>query len=89
MVSRNCRNAVSKICAFEVARTGLQEKEQQKIGTDYATATVETKTSAGHYPGASVIKVKMIGDKTAVDFWVLKLLVWKVRQNGLMLLQRH
>ncbi len=57
--------AVSKICAVEVARTGLQEKELQEIGTDYATATVETKTRAGYYPGAGAITVKLIGEKNS------------------------
>jgi NADPH-dependent 2,4-dienoyl-CoA reductase/sulfur reductase-like enzyme len=54
--------AVSKICDVEVARTGLQEKELQELGTDYATATVETRTRAGYYPGAGTITVKLIGE---------------------------
>ncbi|MDY0291509.1 MAG: FAD-dependent oxidoreductase [Desulfuromonadaceae bacterium] len=55
--------AVSKICAVEVARTGLQEKELQQLGTDYATATIKTKTRAGYYPGSGAITVKMLGEK--------------------------
>jgi NADPH-dependent 2,4-dienoyl-CoA reductase/sulfur reductase-like enzyme len=54
--------AVSKICDVEVARTGLQEKELHELGTDYATATVETRTRAGYYPGAGTITVKLIGE---------------------------
>ena len=54
--------AVSKICQVEVARTGLQEKELQEIGSEYATAIIKTKTRAGYYPGAGSISVKMIGE---------------------------
>ncbi len=56
--------AVSKICAVEVARTGLQEKELQQLGTDYATATIKTRTRAGYYPGSGAITVKMVGEKS-------------------------
>ncbi|MFA5701141.1 MAG: FAD-dependent oxidoreductase [Desulfuromonas sp.] len=55
--------AVSKICAVEVARTGLQEKELQQLGTDYATATIKTRTRAGYYPGSGTITVKLLGEK--------------------------
>ena len=55
--------AVSKICKVEVARTGLQEKELQELGADYATATIKTKTRAGYYPGAGAITVKMTAEK--------------------------
>jgi len=55
--------AVSKICKVEVARTGLQEKELQKLGSNYATATIKTKTRAGYYPGSGAITVKLIGER--------------------------
>jgi len=55
--------AVSKICAIEVARTGLQEKELAGTGLDYAAATVETRTRAGYYPGAGKMTVKLLGEK--------------------------
>ena len=55
--------AVSKICKVEVARTGLQEKELQQLGVDYATATIKTKTRAGYYPGSGTITVKMTAEK--------------------------
>ena len=57
--------AVSKICAVEVARTGLQEKELRDLDISYATATIKTKTRAGYYPGAGRITVKMLGEKTS------------------------
>ncbi len=54
--------AVSKICQVEVARTGLQEKELQEIGSEYATAIIKTKTRAGYYPGSGSISVKLLGE---------------------------
>ena len=38
--------AVSKICKYEVARTGLTEREIQAVGMQYRTATTRTKTRA-------------------------------------------
>jgi NADPH-dependent 2,4-dienoyl-CoA reductase/sulfur reductase-like enzyme len=55
--------AVSMICAVEVARTGLQEKELQGLDLDYATATVKTRTRAGYFPGSGSITVKMISEQ--------------------------
>jgi NADPH-dependent 2,4-dienoyl-CoA reductase/sulfur reductase-like enzyme len=55
--------AVSKICAVEVARTGLQEKELRKLDINYATATIKAKTRAGYFPGAGPITVKMIAER--------------------------
>ena len=55
--------AVSKICAVEVARTGLQEKELQTLDINYATATIKAKTRAGYFPGAGPITVKMIAER--------------------------
>lgn len=51
--------AVSKICKFEVARTGLQEKEIQQLGLQGVCATISSKTRAGYYPGAGPITVKL------------------------------
>lgn len=55
--------AVSKICKFEVARTGLTEREIQAIGLKYRTATTKTKTRAGYYPGAGWIMVKLLAEE--------------------------
>ncbi len=55
--------AVSKICAVEVARTGLQEKELQDLGLAYVHATIESRTRAGYYPGAGHITVKVFAEK--------------------------
>jgi NADPH-dependent 2,4-dienoyl-CoA reductase/sulfur reductase-like enzyme len=55
--------AVSKVCAVEVARTGLQERELRDLGWDYATATIHSHTRAGYYPGAGRITVKLLAEK--------------------------
>ena len=55
--------AVSKVCAVEVARTGLQESEIQRLGWEYISAKIESKTRAGYYPGAGPITVKVLAEK--------------------------
>ena len=57
--------AVCKVCSYEVARTGLLEKEIKKLGIDYATATIKTKTRAHYYPGAKDITVKLLAEKNS------------------------
>jgi NADPH-dependent 2,4-dienoyl-CoA reductase/sulfur reductase-like enzyme len=55
--------AVSKICAVEVARTGLQERELRDLGWDYVTATIHSHTRSGYYPGAGRITIKLLAEK--------------------------
>lgn len=55
--------AVCKICSYEVARTGLLEKELKLLGIDYIATTVKSKTRAHYYPEAKDICVKLIADK--------------------------
>jgi NADPH-dependent 2,4-dienoyl-CoA reductase/sulfur reductase-like enzyme len=55
--------AVSKICKFEVARTGLMEREIRDLGLLYATATAKSKTRAGYYPGVGWISVKLLAEQ--------------------------
>lgn len=55
--------AVSKICKFEVARTGLTEREVNSMGLVYRTATIKSKTRAGYYPGAGWITVKLLAEQ--------------------------
>jgi NADPH-dependent 2,4-dienoyl-CoA reductase/sulfur reductase-like enzyme len=55
--------AVSKVCAVEVARTGLQESEIQRLGWEYVSAKIESKTRAGYYPDAGPITVKVLAEK--------------------------
>jgi NADPH-dependent 2,4-dienoyl-CoA reductase/sulfur reductase-like enzyme len=55
--------AVSKICAVEVARTGLQEREIIPLGWEYVSGTITSRTRAGYYPGAGKITVKVLAEK--------------------------
>ena len=55
--------AVCKVCKYEVARTGLNEKELKQLKIDYVTATIESKTRADYYPGAKDITVKLLAEK--------------------------
>jgi len=55
--------AVTKICSVEVARTGLQEKELQKLGINWVSAVTKSRTKAGYYPDAGEITVKLLAEK--------------------------
>jgi NADPH-dependent 2,4-dienoyl-CoA reductase/sulfur reductase-like enzyme len=55
--------AVTKICAHEVARTGLNETEARDAGFEIATAIIESTTRASYYPGAAPITVKVVADR--------------------------
>jgi NADPH-dependent 2,4-dienoyl-CoA reductase/sulfur reductase-like enzyme len=55
--------AVTKLCAMEVARTGLNEREAKAAGFEYETATIESTTRAGYYPGAGKITVKLLAER--------------------------
>ncbi len=55
--------AVTKICHLEVARTGLQEKELGKLGIEWVSAVIKSRTRAGYYPGAGEITVKVLAEK--------------------------
>jgi NADPH-dependent 2,4-dienoyl-CoA reductase/sulfur reductase-like enzyme len=57
------RTAISKVCDLEVARTGMREKDAHWAGLDYVTATTESTTRAGYFPGAEPMTVKVIAEK--------------------------
>jgi len=52
--------AVSRLCHYEVARTGLSEREAADADIDVVTATVKDRTRAGYFPGAGPIWVKLV-----------------------------
>jgi NADPH-dependent 2,4-dienoyl-CoA reductase/sulfur reductase-like enzyme len=56
--------AVSKICKYEVARTGLNEREAADAGFDAVAVTIDSTTRASYYPGARPIKVKLVVERT-------------------------
>ena len=55
--------AVTKVCDLEVARTGLSEAEATAAGYCYVTASVDSTTRAGYFPGARPIRVKLTAEK--------------------------
>jgi NADPH-dependent 2,4-dienoyl-CoA reductase/sulfur reductase-like enzyme len=57
--------AVCKVCSYEVARTGLLEKDLKSMNIDYVTATIKSKTRAHYYPNAKDISVKLLAEKNS------------------------
>src|SRR5687768_9758134 len=55
--------AVTKVCDLEVARTGLSEREAEAAGYLYVTASVDSTTRAGYFPGAKPIRLKLLAEK--------------------------
>jgi NADPH-dependent 2,4-dienoyl-CoA reductase/sulfur reductase-like enzyme len=55
--------AVSKVCDLEIARTGLREEEARQAGFAAVSATIESNTQAGYYPGADKATVKLLAER--------------------------
>jgi NADPH-dependent 2,4-dienoyl-CoA reductase/sulfur reductase-like enzyme len=55
--------AAAKVCGLELARTGLNEDEASAAGFDHLSATVDSTTRAGYYPGAEEIATKLVFEK--------------------------
>jgi NADPH-dependent 2,4-dienoyl-CoA reductase/sulfur reductase-like enzyme len=55
--------AVSKICSLEVGRTGLKEGEAVAAGFETLSVVVESTTRASYYPGAEMIKTKLVVER--------------------------
>jgi NADPH-dependent 2,4-dienoyl-CoA reductase/sulfur reductase-like enzyme len=55
--------AMVKVFDWEVARTGLQEKELQQLGFPYVSAKIASQTRARYYPGTGQITVKILAEK--------------------------
>jgi NADPH-dependent 2,4-dienoyl-CoA reductase/sulfur reductase-like enzyme len=55
--------AVSKICEYEVARTGLSEREATLAGFEHLAVVIESTTRAGYYPEAAPITIKLVAEK--------------------------
>jgi len=52
--------AVSRLCRYEVARTGLSEREADEAEIDVVTATIKDRTRAGYFPDAGPIWIKLV-----------------------------
>lgn len=57
--------SVCKVCSYEVARTGLIEKELKKLNIEYAATTINSTTRADYYPGSKKIVVKLLAEKNS------------------------
>ncbi|WP_405487753.1 FAD-dependent oxidoreductase [Streptomyces sp. NBC_00096] len=55
--------AVSKVCDLEIARTGLRERDALAVGLRFVTATIRSTNTAGYYPGAEEMTVKMLAER--------------------------
>ena len=55
--------AVTKICGVEIARTGLGEAEAASAGFETEAVVVESTTRAGYFPGAALMKTKLIVER--------------------------
>ncbi|MEU8772503.1 FAD-dependent oxidoreductase [Streptomyces sp. NPDC048606] len=55
--------AVSKVCDLEIARTGLRERDALEAGLRFVTATIRSTNTAGYYPGAAEMTVKMLAER--------------------------
>jgi NADPH-dependent 2,4-dienoyl-CoA reductase/sulfur reductase-like enzyme len=55
--------AVSKICAYEVARTGLTEQQAADAGLDAFPTVIDGTSRAGYYPDATPIRVKVVTER--------------------------
>jgi NADPH-dependent 2,4-dienoyl-CoA reductase/sulfur reductase-like enzyme len=52
--------AVSRLCRYEVARTGISEREAADAGIEVVTTEVKDRTRAGYFPGVGPIWVKLV-----------------------------
>ena len=55
--------AITKVCALEVARTGLTEREAAAEGFEAVATSIDTTTIAGYMPEAKPMTVKLVGER--------------------------
>jgi NADPH-dependent 2,4-dienoyl-CoA reductase/sulfur reductase-like enzyme len=51
------------VCDLEIGRTGLLSSEAADAGFDTISATIESTTRAGYFPGAGPMTVKMVAER--------------------------
>ena len=54
--------AVTKLCDYEIGRTGLTEREAAEAGFASMSEKIEATSRAGYYPGSSEITVKLVAE---------------------------
>lgn len=55
--------AISRICRYEVSRTGLSERDAADAGIETVAAKIQTSTRAPYYPGAGPVWVKLVAER--------------------------
>jgi NADPH-dependent 2,4-dienoyl-CoA reductase/sulfur reductase-like enzyme len=55
--------AITRVCDLEIARTGLTEAEATAAGFAYHTTTMESTTTAGYWPAAESMCVKILTER--------------------------
>ena len=53
-------SAAIKVCGIEMARTGMSEKDAQRLGIDYKTKMVAAYDHPAYYPDQSLLMIKLI-----------------------------
>jgi len=56
-------SAVTRLFEMEAGVTGLTEKAAKRAGTEVVTGAISSKTKADYYPGALLVKVKLVVEK--------------------------
>ncbi|WP_343233541.1 FAD-dependent oxidoreductase [Streptomonospora sp. PA3] len=69
--------AISKVCDLEVARTGLNEAEARRAGFEFETATLESTTRAGYFPGAAAMTLKMLAERRSRRLLGAQIVGWE------------
>jgi len=55
--------AITKVCEWEIARTGLTERECAEDGIGYAAVAFESTVTAGYFPEPGRVWVKMLAEE--------------------------
>lgn len=55
--------AITKVCRFEVGRTGVNESEAQRAGFEYETVKIDSTTRAGYFPDTKPITIKLLAER--------------------------
>ena len=55
--------AITKVCGVEISRTGLGEDEARRFGYEPVCAVVSSTTTAGYWPEAKPMSVKVIAER--------------------------
>jgi NADPH-dependent 2,4-dienoyl-CoA reductase/sulfur reductase-like enzyme len=55
--------AITKLCATEVARTGLNQEECERAGIGHEAVKIQSSTAAGYWPHKDLMEVKMLAER--------------------------